>query len=61
MRTCVRRVLACLAFSVCPLTFGCDVDAIGLQVGDVVKAGVKTTVIDIGTTIVEAAVEPWFQ
>jgi hypothetical protein len=61
MRTRVFKALACLAFSACLLTSGCDVDAIGAQIGDVVKASVKTTVIDIGTTIVEAAVEPWFE
>jgi hypothetical protein len=61
MRTRVFKALACLAFSFCLLASGCDVDAIGAQVGDVVKANVKTTVIDIGTAILEAAVDPWFE
>ena len=61
MRTRVFKALACLAFSVCLLTSGCDVDVIGEQIGEAVKEGVKGTLIDIGTTMVEAAVEPWFE
>ena len=56
----VLKALACLAFSVCLFTTGCELDAISEEVIQAMKDGVEAAVIDAGCTAIEAAVEPWF-
>lgn len=61
MRKRVFKAIACLAFAGCLATAGCDVSTIGEEVGATVRDSVKGAVVDIGTVILEAAVETWFE